>query len=105
MLKQDHLCDCDKCMSSYVVEGHRSGPKPHNLWALSFLKQCKRNFHQSCAYWGFSHRTFAVAPNRSSGKIITKKKIKNPVRERFGINMPQSTREAIILDKANNKTL
>ena len=32
-------------------------------------------------------------------------KIKTPVKERFGINLPRSTREEMLLDKPNGSTL
>ena len=38
VLKLDHPCDYAKYISSYVIEGRRTGPKPHNTWASSFLK-------------------------------------------------------------------
>ena len=60
-------------------------------------------FRRLHACWGFSYPKFAVTPNQSSVKIITNKKIKNPVRERFLINIPRSTRKAMLLDKANDK--
>ena len=88
VLKQNHPYDCAKHTSSHVIEGRRSGLKPHNTWASSFLKQHKRNFRRLHACWGFTHPKFAVTPKRSSGKVILRKKVKTPVKERFGINTP-----------------
>ena len=38
-------------------------------------------------------------------KQLYRQKIKTPVKERFGINLPRSTREEMLLDKANGSNL
>ena len=78
--------------------GRRRDSQPCNTCALSFLKQHKINIRRLHAYWGASHPNFAIIPQRTGSGPI-KKKIRSPVRNRFGIEIPRNTREALIIDK------
>ena len=101
VLKQDHPYDCTKCASPYVTEGRRKDPKTCNRWALSFLKQCKRNIRLLHSYWGTRHPKFAITPRRTGSGLI-KKKIRSPVRNRFVVKISHDARETLIIDKENN---
>jgi len=104
VLKKDVPLELAKYIRDKVVEGNRRTGH-FNTWAKTFLKNHSRTICRLHAYYN-TGRTIRARKNRTrNGPSRNQRVTEKPDHEKHGITIPKNTREALLLDKANNNTL
>lgn len=102
ILKKDVPVELAKYIRSKVLEHKRNGH--YNTWAKTTLKAHNRTVRRLHRYYN-TGSTIRCYQNRLRRKLSTNKRIAmKGTREKFGIKIPNSTREALLFDKLNNDT-
>ena len=104
-LKKDYPCETAKHTKDMVTG--RSRRDNHQKWALELLKQRNKSIRRMSSAYG-SERAHRVITGRVKRSRIGESKPRNArftskaMRGKHGIKIPNSTKEALILDRINN---
>jgi len=103
ILKKDVPLELAKYIRDNVVESRRSGH--FNTWATNVIKTHGRTVRRMRRYYNVG-RTVRARKNRTKAGISrNQRNAAMPMREKYGIRIPQSIRQAILFDEQNKNML
>lgn len=108
ILKKDVPLECARYIRNYVVENRRHGN--YNTWALNMIKKHTRAIRRLYRSYNIDKsmrvcKTRRANQNQKSQPLgVPRNTKKTKTTEKFGIKIPNNTREALLLDKMNGNT-
>ena len=105
LIKKDRPMETARYIRNHVVEKSRNGY--YGTWAKNILKQAERNIRRMKKYYNIDR----IVRINSDKKITTrrlsgnKRNQQSKKRMKFGISIPNSVREALLLDSKNKNNL
>jgi len=102
VLKKDVPLELARCIRDKVVQDSRQGH--YNTWAKKVFKNHGRTIRRIRRYYNIDCMIRAQKNRTKSGMSRNQWNAAMPLREKYGIRIPQSIRQAIIFDDENNNT-
>lgn len=104
-LKKDRPLEVAKYIRKDVIEQKRGGP--HEIWAKKIIKNANRTVRRLSRHYNIDRFIRLGTTRNITIRRISKNKRNEKInnREKFGINIPNSVKEALIFDRQNNNTL
>ena len=102
VLKKDVPLELARYIRDKVVEDNRQGH--YNAWAKKVIKNHGRTIRHIRRYYNIDCTIRARKNRTKSGMSWNQRNAAIPLREKYGIRIPQSIRQAIIFDDENKNT-
>ena len=104
-IKKDRPLEVAKYIRKEVIEEKRGGP--HEIWAKKIIKNANRTVRRLSRHYNIDRFIRLASTKNIVIRRLSRNKRNENIsnREKFGIKIPNSVKEALIFDRQNNNTL